>query len=63
MTATAVPLPPLLSVPLRRLHDLADGSGLEWFEPDGRGGYAASTAVNANTRREHGVGRHHHATP
>jgi predicted glycogen debranching enzyme len=55
MTGSAVPLPPLLGIPLRRLHDLADGAGLEWVEPDGRGGYAAGTAVNANTRREHGV--------
>lgn len=55
MRGTAVPLPPLLSVPVRRLHDLDDGASLEWVEPDGRGGYAAGTAVNANTRREHGI--------
>lgn len=55
MTRTAVPLPALLGVPLGRLHDLGAGSRLEWFEPDGKGGYAAGTAVNANTRRDHGV--------
>lgn len=55
MIRTAVPLPPLLGIPLRRLHDLDEGSRLEWVEPDGRGGYAAGTAANANTRREHGL--------
>src|SRR5690606_8064727 len=48
-------LPPALVVPAIRLRNFAVGSRLEWIEPDGRGGYASSTAVGANTRRHHGL--------
>ncbi len=48
-------LPPALVVPAIRLRNFAVGSRLEWIEPDGRGGYASSTAVGANTRRYHGL--------
>jgi predicted glycogen debranching enzyme len=55
VTRTAVPLPPLLGIPLRRLHELDEATRLEWVEADGRGGYAAGTAAGANTRRAHGL--------
>jgi predicted glycogen debranching enzyme len=45
---------PLVVLPAR-LQNLDQGSRLEWLEADGRGGYAASTAVGANTRRYHGL--------
>ncbi|HEX7050561.1 MAG TPA: amylo-alpha-1,6-glucosidase [Longimicrobiales bacterium] len=48
-------LPPPLVVASSRLHDFESGSRLEWLETDGRGGYAAGTAVGANTRRYHGI--------
>ncbi|MBI4409316.1 MAG: glycogen debranching enzyme family protein, partial [Gemmatimonadetes bacterium] len=48
-------LPPPLTVLPARLHDLEQGSRLEWLEVDGRGGYASSTAIGANTRRYHGL--------
>ena len=48
-------LPPLLEVPSGALADPAKGARYEWFEPDGEGGWAAGTAVGANTRREHGL--------
>jgi predicted glycogen debranching enzyme len=51
----AIPLPPLLSVPAGRLHDLEAGGRLEWVEPDGLGGYAMGTAAGVNTRRYHGL--------
>jgi predicted glycogen debranching enzyme len=51
----ALPLPPLLEVPRERLRDVVNGARIEWIEPDGRGGFAAGTALGANTRREHGL--------
>lgn len=48
-------LPPLLGVPAAALADPALGSRYEWFEPDGEGGWAAGSALGANTRREHGL--------
>lgn len=48
-------LPAPIVVGARRLDDFATGSTLEWLETDGRGGYASSTAVGANTRRYHGL--------
>ncbi len=35
--------------------DLAHASSLEWIETNGRGSYASSTVVGANTRRYHGL--------
>lgn len=48
-------LPPAIIVPLERVVDFQVGSGLEWLEADGRGGYAAGTVAGANTRRYHGL--------
>jgi len=48
-------LPPPIIVPAARLRDFPTGAGLEWLEPDGRGGYASATSVGANTRCYHGL--------
>lgn len=48
-------LPSALVVKAARLQNFEVGSRLEWIETDGRGGYASSTAVGANTRRYHGL--------
>ncbi|MBI2963324.1 MAG: glycogen debranching enzyme family protein [Deltaproteobacteria bacterium] len=37
------------------LSDLARAARLEWLETNGKGGFAASTVVGANTRRYHGL--------
>ena len=37
------------------LHDLDRASKLEWLETNGRGGFASSTVIGANTRRYHGL--------
>lgn len=55
MNEWSLALPPLLNVPAADLTDPARGTRYEWFEPDGEGGWAAGTAVWANTRREHGL--------
>jgi predicted glycogen debranching enzyme len=55
LNRSPIPLPALQAVPRARLHEIDDGSRLEWLETDGRGGYAAGTAVGANTRKYHGV--------
>ncbi len=48
-------LPSPITIRAGRLRDFETGSRLEWIETDGRGGYASSTAVLANTRRYHGL--------
>src|SRR5690606_2960160 len=48
-------LPSALVVKAARLQNFEVGSRLEWIETDGRGGYASSTAIGANTRRYHGL--------
>lgn len=55
MNGSGLSLPPLLGVPGDVLGDPALGSRYEWIEPDGEGGWAAGSAVWANTRREHGL--------
>lgn len=55
MSWNPVPLPRPLIVERERLHDIEQGSRLEWLETDGRGGYAAGTATGTNTRRYHGL--------
>lgn len=48
-----LPVPIVVDAP--RLREFDVGSRLEWLETDGRGGYAAGTAIGANTRRYHGL--------
>ena len=52
---TLLALPPLLPVPREALRDVERGAALEWIESDGAGGWAAGTAIGANTRRRHGL--------
>ncbi len=55
MTDWQLALPPLTDVPAELFANPTAAARFEWIEPDGDGGWAAGTAVGANTRREHGL--------
>jgi predicted glycogen debranching enzyme len=47
------PMP--LEIDSETLADLEQAQRLEWLETNGRGGFASSTVIGANTRRYHGL--------
>src|SRR5215471_13559436 len=46
---------PSFSLGAEVLSDPARAAAREWLLPDGLGGYASSTALGLNTRRQHGL--------